>query len=187
MTGGPRRVTGGPLTGRTLVVGPSNVGKTKTTAEALERWLATNGPAGVCVLDFAPELERDGRTLGGRLERFTTVPDDAFQGVLDAHAPRADGDSDEAALALARDNAERAQELLDGAPDRPTAVFLNDATIPFQDSGDTGRLRSYCADAELVVANAFESDELGAENPVSRNERAAIAELRVWADRVLEL
>lgn len=176
-----------PLTGRTLVVGPSNVGKTKTTAEALGRWLAANGPAGVCVLDFAPELERAGRTLGGRLQRFRSVPDDAFHGVVDAHAPRADGDSDAAALALARDNAERADELFDRAPERPRAVFVNDATIPFQDSGDTGRLRGYCAGAELVVANAFESDELGADNPVSQNERAAIAELRGWADRVLEL
>jgi len=180
-------VTTLPRTGVTLIVGPSNVGKTKATADALDRWLADNGPTGVVVFDFAPNVERDGRILGGRLEQFTTVPDDAFRAVLDAHAPRADSESGPDALALARDNAERACGLFDGAPDDPTAVFVNDATIPFQSDGETDRLQTYCEGATFVVANAFESEELGTENPVSRNERGALAELRAWADRVVEL
>jgi len=173
--------------GRTLIVGPSNVGKTTATATAIEEWLADNGPEGVVVLDFAPEVERDGRIIGGRLDRATTIPDEVFYGVLDAHAPRSEGADDDAALALARDNADRARSLFDAAPDDPVAVFVNDATIPFQAEGDIEPLRAYCEHARAVVANALESDELGTDDPVSRNERAALAELRAWTDRVVEL
>jgi len=176
-----------PDTNRTLIVGPANVGKTTETARALERWLETRGSDGVVVLDFAPEVERDGRVLGGRLDRVTTVPDTVWSGVLDAHAPRSEGADDEAALALARDNAARARSLLDEAPADPTAVFVNDATIPFQADGAIEPLRRYCASATLVVANAFESDELGTQNPVSQHERAALEAFRTWADRVVEL
>lgn len=176
-----------PEPGVTLVVGPANVGKTRRTAAALDAWVAEHGPDGVVVLDFAPEVERDGRILGGRLDRFTTVPDDATSLVLDAHAPRAESDTADEATALAVDNAERARSLLEDAPADPTAVFVNDATIPCQADGSTERLRAYCSDATVVVANAFESDELGTENPVSRNERAALADLRSWADRIVEL
>lgn len=173
--------------GRTLVVGPSNVGKTSATGEALTAWLDAHGPDGVVVLDFAPEVERDGRVLGGRLDRVTTVPDSVFYGVLDAHAPRSEGSDDDEALALARDNAERARTLLASAPPDPTAVFVNDASIASQADGDTEPLRDYCEGAERVVANAFESDELGTDDPVSRHERAALVELTEWADRVVEL
>lgn len=190
MSGDSRRV---PLAdGTTLYVGPSNVGKTTATARALDRWTSAYGEAGVVVLDFAPTVERDGTVLGGRLDRFTTVPTDVFHGVLDAHAPRTDAGSDGPAsddevLALARDNAERARGLFERAPPDPTAVFVNDATIPFQADGATDRLRAYCEGARVVIANALETDELGTDDPVSRNERAALAELRAWADRVVEL
>lgn len=177
-----------PLEGSTLVVGPSNVGKTQLTAQSLDRWVAANGSGGVVVLEFAPELERDGRVLGGRLSRFTTVPEAAFHGIIEAHAPRAGSDSDRTPLALAEENATRAFKLLDAAPNDPAAVFVNDATIALQsDAERTPRLTSYCARASVAVLNAFESDDLGIDDPVSRNERAALAQLRDWADRVVEL
>jgi GTPase SAR1 family protein len=176
-----------PLEGSTLVVGPSNAGKTRLTAQALDRWIDRRGPAGVIVLEFAPELERDGTVLGGRLTRFTTVPDGAFHGVLQAYAPRAESD-DRPSLALARENAERAFRVLAAAPDDPVAVFVNDATIPLQADADRAdALTDYCDRASVAVCNAFESDDLGVEDPVSRNERAALARLRNWADRVVEL
>jgi hypothetical protein len=167
--------------GRHLVVGPSNVGKTRTTAATLADWVAIHGTDGVVVLDFAPEVERDGRLLGGRLDRFYRPPDGCWHGVLDAHAPRSDGHDDEDALALARSNAERARRLLDAAPP-PRAVFANDATIPAQADGDPTALLDACAGAELAVLNAFESDELGTGDPVSRNEGTALDVLSDWAD-----
>lgn len=173
--------------GTTLVLGPSNVGKTRLTARALERWVADCGPEGVVVLEFAPELERDGEVLGGRLDRFTPVPDAAWHGVLDAHAPRAEGADEAEAVALAADNGKRAARLLDAAPE-PRALFVNDATIPFQHpDADLGRLFSLCAVAERAVLNAFESDELGTDDPVSRAERDALAALRRRADCVVRL
>jgi len=174
-------------TGRTLIVGPANVGKTTATGELLEQWLTEHGTDGVVALDFAPEVERDGRILGGRLDRVTALPAALDYRPLDAHAPRSEGADDEAALALARDNADRARALLADAPADPTAVFVNDATIPFQADGDIGPLCEYCETAQLVVANAFESDELGTDDPVSRRERTALAALREWADRIVTL
>jgi len=177
-----------PLDGATLIVGPSNVGKTRETARALDAWLDEHGPESCVVLDFAPTVERDGEVLGGPLTQFTTVPDDVFHAVVDAHAPRSEGQSDEAALGFAAANAAAAMERLDAAPADPVAVFVNDATIALQANTDrTSRLTDYCDRADCAVLNAFESDELGVEIPVSRNERTALSTLRAWADRLIEL
>lgn len=164
-----------------LVTGPSNAGKTWSMAQLARDWLALHGSAGVALLDFAPELERDGRVLGGRLTRLLD-PGGAWYGAIDAHAPRAESDSDEAALDLARRNAERAAALIEEAPSGPSAVFVNDATIPFQHpDADVERLFDYAAGARLVALNAFDGDELGA-GPVSECEARALAQFRAWAD-----
>ena len=177
-----------PLGGTTLVVGPSNTGKTRLTAQALDRWLGAHGPDGCVVLDFAPTVERDGEILGGPLTQFTTVPDGAYHGVVDAHAPRSEGDTDAEALALAEANAAAATDRLDAAPTEPRAVFVNDATIALQsERALTERLTDYCDRADCAVLNAFESDELGVGDPVSGNERRALERLRAWADRAVEL
>jgi hypothetical protein len=177
-----------PLFGTTLVVGPSNAGKTRLTAETIDEWVAANGTEGVVVLDFAPTVERDGRILGGHLTQFTSVPDGVYHGVFDAHAPRSESETDAQALELAGANAAAAADCLDAAPADPVAVFVNDATIALQSESDlTERLTAYCDRADCAVLNAFESDELGVENAVSQNERAALDALRQWADRVVEL
>ena len=176
-----------PLAGSTLIVGPSQAGKTRLTARALEAWVNRHGTDGLVVLEFAPELERDGRLLGGRVDRFTTIPRDVWHGVLDAHAPRAEGIDEGEAVALAKDNAKRGLEILEAAPN-PTAIFVNDATIPLQhESVDVKQLTEYFDRATCVVLNAFDSDELGTEDSVSRQERTALSELRSWADRTVEL
>jgi len=177
-----------PLDGTTLVVGPSNVGKTRLTAEALAAWVDEHGPAGVVVLDFAPVVERDGRILGGHLTQFTKIPDGAYHGVFDAHAPRSESGDETEAMNLAAANADAALELLDAAPADPTAVFVNDATIALQaDPASAARLTDYCDRADCAVLNGLESAELGTDSTVSQNERAALADLRSWADRVVEL
>lgn len=177
-----------PLAGTTLIVGPSNVGKTRLTARALTAWLAREGPAGVVVFDFAPEVERDGRILGGRLDRFVTPPAGVWRGVLDAHAPRATAESDDEAAELAADNARRAADVFDAAPADPRAVFVNDATIPFQHpDADPTRLLDYCERAEVAVLNALEADAIVGSDPVSEVERATLATFRERVDRVVRL
>lgn len=176
-----------PLAGTTLVTGPSNVGKTRLTARALNAWIDEHGTDGVVVLDFAPEIRRDGRLLGGFLTRFTDVPDDVWYERLDAHAPRASGATVSAALDLATENARQSKRMVESAPADPCAVFVNDATIPFQaDLLDPAVLSGYCDEATVAVCNAFESNELGVDDDISRNERAALDALRSWVDRVVE-
>jgi len=181
-----------PLDGATLITGPSNVGKTRLTHRALAAWAERESAEGAVVLEFAPELERDGRVLGGRLDRFGPLPDGAWVGAVDARAPRAEGETETGSLELARENVERAARVLAAAPDDPRAVFVNDATIPLQhDRGDVGvgveSLTAYCDRADCAVLNAFESDELGVDDPVSSRERAALSRLHAWADRSIEL
>ena len=177
-----------PLAGSTLVVGPSNAGKTRLTARALDAWVASHGSAGCVVIDLAPTVVRDGETLGGPLTQFTTVPAEAYHGAVDAHAARAESESDAEALELAEANAVAAAERLDAAPADPLAVFVNDATIMLQaNPGRTTRLTDYCDRATVAVLNAFESDALGTADPVSTNERTALQQLRSWADRVHDL
>jgi hypothetical protein len=199
-----------PLSGTTLLLGPSNVGKTTQTARALERWVDAHGAADVVVLDFGPEVERDGTVLGGRLDRVTDLLDGDHEseptdrrdvtdrthvsdpsaglwyGRIDAHAPRAASSTPAEARALAEANAVAADRLLSRAPAIPRAVFVNDATIALQHPcGDPARLVAYCSIADVAVVNAFESDELGTDDDVSRQERAALAALSAGADRVV--
>lgn len=174
---------GVPAEGVTLLTGPSNTGKTRRTAAALCEHVARYGRAGVVVLEFAPTVLRDGAVLGGRLDRFS-VPRVAWTGTLAAHAPRAGSDDDDGALALARANARNAERLLAAMPPA-RAVFVNDATIPFQASGDPTPLSRACEAASVVVCNAFDGD-LG-EGPVSSDERAALERLGSWADRRVRL
>lgn len=167
---------------RRLITGQSNAGKTRRTASLFEAWTANEGFDGCTVFDFAPELERNGRVLGGRITRFVD-PGDAWYGKIDAHAPRSESTTEEEALALALENAERVASLLDSAPSNPRAVFINDATIPFQHpDGDLDRLLAYVDAADIVVMNAFDSDELGTDDMVSRYEQMALSRLREWAD-----
>ncbi|WP_373189040.1 hypothetical protein [Halolamina sp.] len=176
------------LSGTTLITGPSNAGKTRLTARALDSWVERHGTSGVVVFEFGPEFEHERRLLGGRLSRFGALPDGVWQGVLDAHAPRAEGATNEESVQLAEDNAARAQKIVDAAPTDPRAVFVNDTTIPFQhEQGDPERFMGYCDRAEAAVLNAFESDELGTDDPVSRLERAALSAFREWASQVVRL
>ncbi|MFB6153237.1 MAG: hypothetical protein ABEJ27_03190 [Halodesulfurarchaeum sp.] len=177
-----------PLTGRTLITGPSNVGKTRLTARALTAWIDRGGTDGVVVLEFGPAYEHEGRVLGRPLSNFVEIPEAVFLGVLDARAPRAEGDTAGESTSLARENAERAADVIRQAPADPTAVFVNDATIPFQHHvGDPTVLQRYCEPATVVVLNAFDSDELGSGDPVSRQERRALDAFGQWADRVVRL
>lgn len=177
-----------PLVGRTLIIGPSNVGKTKLTARALETWLKEFGSAGVVVFEFGPEYEHKGRLLGGQLSRFIQLPDTVWTGIIDAHAPRAAANSPSEAARFAKRNATRAMTVFEQAPPDPTAVFINDITIPFQhDRGELEVLIRYCRGAELVVANAYAGAELGSADRISHREQRVLEHLQDWSDRVIEL
>lgn len=176
------------LSGSTLVSGPSNVGKTRLTALALDTWVCQHTSDGVVVFEFGPEYEHDGRILGRRLSRFTEIPDGAWYGVLDAHAPRAESTSETELLQLAKENATGVERLLERAPKDPVAVFVNDTTIGFQHAdADITRLTAYCDTAKCSVLNAFDSDELGIGDPVSRREHDALTSLKAWVDRTVTL
>jgi methenyltetrahydromethanopterin cyclohydrolase len=89
---------------------------------------------------------------------------------------------------LARENAMAAADRLADAPAAPAAVFVNDVTIGYQHaSGEVEPLLDYCDTAETAVLNAFESDELGTDDPVSVRERDVVQRLRTWADRTIAL
>ena len=91
-------------------------------------------------------------------------------------------------MRLAADNAERAASLIAAAPEARVAVFVNDATIPFQhESGSPSELLTYCNRAKVAVLNAFESDELGTSDPVSRQEQAAVETMRRRCTRSIRL
>ncbi|ADJ15232.1 hypothetical protein [Halalkalicoccus jeotgali] len=175
-----------PTSGRILLTGPSNVGKTRQTARALAAWVEEHGAEGVAILEFAPQLEREGVLLGGRLDRFIHLPERAWTGILDARAPRAEGDTEAKALALARANAREGIQLIESMPPS-RAVFVNDATIPFQHAGDVEALLVACEGAEFVVMNAFAGEELGTDDLISRREREARRRLADWADTHEEL
>ncbi|MFB6224710.1 MAG: hypothetical protein ABEH86_13705 [Haloarcula sp.] len=67
-------------------------------------------------------------------------------------------------------------------------MFVNDTTIPFQhETATTSRLTEYCSGVDAAVLNAFNSDEMGVNDPVSRAERNALDRLRTWADRTVAL
>lgn len=179
---------GFPLEGSTLIVGPSQAGKTQLTARAMEAWIEREGQRDVVLLEFGPEYDRDGTILGRWLERYTDIPTDVWVGRVDAHAPRAESESEAEMRELARENAMAAADRLADAPAAPAAVFVNDVTIGYQHAPESvEQLLDYCDNAETAVLNAFESDELGTDNPVSVRERDVVQGLRAWADRTIPL
>ncbi|QLH83751.1 hypothetical protein [Halosimplex pelagicum] len=179
---------GFPLDGSTLIVGPSQAGKTRLTARAMEAWIDREGGSDVVLLEFGPEYDRDGTVLGRRLERYTDIPTAVWVGKVDAHAPRAESESEAELRELAGENAMAVADRLADAPATPAAVFVNDATIGYQHAPEeVERLLDYCATAETAVLNAFESDELGTHDPVSVRERDVVQRLRTWADRTITL
>lgn len=177
-----------PLEGSTLIVGPSGVGKTRLTARALSTWLDQHGPAGVVILDFGPEVEHQGKILGGRLDRFVDIPDSVWYAHLESNAPRAKGEDPAEIRHLASENAEGGRRLLEDAPDQPMAVFVNDVTLiahvpdnPLED------LLDYSSEGRCTVLNAYEGTSLGGDDPISTQERRTVARLRRWADREIRL
>lgn len=177
-----------PLSGSTLITGPSGAGKTKLTYTAIVTWLNEHTPETTVIFDFAPEVERDNRILGGRLSRFGPLPDTAWKGIMDAHAPRAEGSSIAASTQLAKTNAKNATRIIESAPTHPEGVFVNDTTIPFQsEQTNINRFTAYCDRAECAVLNAFNSTELGSDDPVSTQEQHALDVLTSWADRTISL
>ncbi len=177
-----------PLTGSTLITGPSGVGKTKLTYQALQTWQQQHPHSVTVVFDFAPEFERDGKILGGRLTRFGSLPKSNWTAILEAHAPRAESTTNDEAVQLAKTNATNAAKLFDKAPSHPDGVFVNDATIPFQhETSDISRLTDYCDRAQCAVINAFHSTELGTDNPVSTQEKRVLSRLFEWADRTIRI
>lgn len=177
-----------PLTGTTLIVGPLRAGKTRMTAAVLKRWLDEYGPSGVVVIDTAPEIESDEGLIGGRLDRFIDVPSAVFYGAVATSGPRAEGSSSEESRRIAKENAERARMLIESAPPTPRAVFVNDVTLAFQyDPSAVDDIATYWQDAECVVINAYEGSAFDKDDPISKNERRALARLKQFADRVIDL
>lgn len=181
-------ILGFPLAGSTLIVGPSQAGKTQLTARAFETWIDRQGAADVVILEFGPEYEHGETVLGRRLERYMDIPAEVWVGRVDAYAPRAESETETELRDFARENARAVSERLSEAPDNPSAVFVNDTTLGFQhEHGDVDHLLRYCETARVAVLNAFESDELGTDDPVSKRERQIVERLRTWADRTVML
>lgn len=176
-----------PMPGRTLITGPSGTGKTRLTAEAIRDWVRAHGPDGVVVLEFGPDIERDGRVIGGRLERFHRLSPDAWRGIVDTQAPRLVGESAEETMRLARENATVGVAIIERMPPDPVAVFVNDATIPFQHpESDPGLLLERLEDADHAVINAYDGEEFG-EGPITTQERDTLAAFREWAQTEIRL
>lgn len=177
-----------PLDGSTLIVGPTNVGKTSLTADAVQAWIDRHGPTGVVILEFGPEIEVNGRLIGRRLDRFMTPPPDAWYRPVPMRGPRTEGDGDRDPAAIAERNAKLATEAVADAPAGPSAVFANDVTLALHhDPAQVSQLTGYCDRARCAVLNAHEGDDLGRNDSISRNERDAVRRLRAWADRTVDL
>lgn len=177
-----------PLVGTTLITGPSNTGKTRLTAPALNEWISRHGPDDIAIFEFGPEATCNGRVFGRRLNQFTEIPDETWQGVLDARVPRLEGTSTAEMMELARENMIGASQLLDNAPETPAAVFVNDATVGFQHPSSTPEeLTAYCNRAELAIVNAFQNTMPGATDQISRANSRTIQTLASWADRSVSL
>ncbi|HIJ12352.1 MAG TPA: hypothetical protein HA275_01300 [Halobacteriales archaeon] len=177
-----------PLDGSTLITGPSNTGKTMLTSQALSNWISKNGSENIIILEFGPEYSHNGKILGRHLSRFIDFPPDIWYGYLETYAPRAEGRDLTESMELAAINVERASFLLDTLPPHPTAVFVNDATIPLQSpSTNFETLVGYCDQADCAILNAFTGNELGYGDPISQSEISSISALENWADRCVTL
>lgn len=176
-------MTDRPDRGRLLITGASGTGKTRATARALREWVRTHGSREVAILEFGPEVSYEGRTIGRRLDQYVPLPPRAWRGVVDTHAPRIEGATPDAVRRLAAENARVAAAVIEGMPTDRRAVFVNDATIPFQHpTADPALLLDRLADVEYAVLNAYTGEEFG-DAAIAEHEREVVARFRAWADR----
>ncbi|XGI84010.1 hypothetical protein ACEU6E_01805 [Halorutilales archaeon Cl-col2-1] len=183
------------FSGSILVSGGLNVGKTRLTAETLVRYADKYPEAETVLLDFAPELMKDGDLVGGHVSRFVDVPETVSEYVLEANAPRLESDTEDGAVELARENHDKGVGLVESAPHDPDAVFVNDATIPFQyPDSDSGTLVEYCERADDCLLNVYDPRSGGDTETVLSDsgvlnspEAATVESLRGWADVEIHL
>ena len=176
-----------PSTGRTVIRGASNVGKTRLTAAALARYVHCHGTEQVVLFDFAPTIVQADRIIGGRIDRFYEIPPGVWTGKIEAWGPRIESKSKEEALALARKNAVMAGMVMDQMPNDPRAIFVNDMTIPFQHpSADLSPRLKRWEVADHVVCNAYFGRELGA-GPIADREKTLHEAITAWASTVIDL
>lgn len=175
------------MPGKTLITGASGSGKTKLTADALDTWVREHGSDDVAILEFGPDIAHEGRRLGARLDRYTRLPPNAWKAVIDTNAPRAHSETSEEALILARENSRIAGSAIEQLPTSVTAMFVNDATIPFQDpETDVDPFLARLDAVEHAVINAYTGDAFEG-GTLTEQERAVVERFRTWADEEIRL
>lgn len=175
---------------RKLILGDVNSGKSTLTAEVLHIICAQSMGSRVAVLDLAPEIPPDLASrkglngIGGGL--LPAEGADVLYLTSPLKPPRLSSDTEEAALAIAADNASKIEELFRkwNFSERDI-LFINDLSM-YAQAGNTAVLKGLLDSASTVVANGYYGTSLG-RGVLSRRERRKMEKWKGFFHEILFL
>ncbi|MEM2945285.1 MAG: hypothetical protein QW542_04795 [Thermoproteota archaeon] len=172
---------------RILILGKMGSGKTKLTAEILDRLLEDADPSWITVIDMSPTTVPG---VGGRVSTYTSnVFKARYLAPKVVRAPRIEGRSREEVLSLAEFNRMSIEPLLQEFLTKPTPILLiNDLSI-YLHSGDVSKIVECLELSNTVVANSYYSEILMDDkgSGVSEKEKKLLDMLMNKFDRVLRI
>ncbi|MCX8183715.1 MAG: ATP-binding protein [Crenarchaeota archaeon] len=143
---------------RILILGTMGSGKTRLTAEILDRLLENTVPTDITVIDMSPTTVPG---VGGRVSTYTSnVFKARYLKPETVRAPRIEGKNRDEVLSFADFNRVKIEPLLQEFLARPTPVLIiNDLSI-YLHSGDVSKIVECLELANTVVANSYYSESL---------------------------
>lgn len=172
---------------RILILGEMGSGKTRLTAEILDRLLEKVDPKDITVMDMAPTTVPG---IGGRVSSYTVnISKVRYLAPEVVRAPRMEGKDREEVLNLADFNKASIETLIQRFLKEPTQIlFINDLSI-YLHSGDLSKLIKCLELPKTIVANAYYSisplNDKG--SGISIREKRLLEALIRSFDRVLRL
>lgn len=141
---------------KTLILGVMSSGKTKLTAEILDKLIENTVPKDITVIDMSPTTVPG---IGGRISSYTSnVSKVRYLAPEVVRAPRIEGKNKDEVLNLAEFNRTSIDPLLEEFITKPTSIlFINDLSI-YLHAGDVSKIIKCLELSNTVVANSYYSE-----------------------------
>jgi len=170
-----------------LILGEMGSGKTRLTAEILDRLLEKTVTKDITVIDMSPTTVPG---VGGRVSSYTSnVSKVKYLAPEVVRAPRIEGRNKDEVLTLAEFNRRAIEPLLQEFIMKPTSIlFINDLSI-YLHAGDVSKVIKCLELSNTVVANSYYSEfPIEDKNSgISERERKMLELLTVKFDSVLRI
>jgi hypothetical protein len=172
---------------KTLILGESGSGKTKTAARLAKELMAIERPGRMTIIDFAP---RRTNHTGGKLTDYVTIAEGVrYLTPKEVQTPRLTGTSQRQILRLARLNRKQMEPLLNQFTKNATEILImNDITL-YLHIGRLQRILQCVRLAKTFLGTAYYGTKLAKdlETGISLREKQLADELVTFMDQTVRI